>query len=567
MVQCGLMSSNRIGRYEIERELGRGGMAVVYLARDPNVKRLVAIKVLPRQYTFDPQFRARFEREAEIIAALEHAYIVPIYDFGEDGDQPYIVMRFMQGGSLAERIGQGPLPVAAAAKILQRLGIALDEAHAQHIIHRDLKPGNILFDQRGEAFLSDFGVAKMLEASAALTGIGNLMGTPAYMSPEQVHGDVQLDGRSDVYALGVLLFEMLTGQIPYQADTPARQMMKHLLEPIPRILEIRSDLPPPCQAILSRAMAKDRDERFATAREMAMAVTALAGKEAATPLFGLSAIPDILSEEPAEPVSDESAEPPDEPESDTFSHLPKTLPRLPFEPEMVLIPAGEFVLGSNPHQDREAQTGEQPQHRFALSSFYLAKSPVTNAQYTAFVMDTGHIAPEHWRGGYPPDDREEHPVVAIFWHDAVAYCKWLAEVTGKPYRLPSEFEWEKGARGKDGRIYPWGNQWEPGRCNCKETGKGDTTPVTAYPAGASPYGLLDMAGNIMEWTRSLYKNYPNDPAQLWEDAEAGGDIWPVLRGGAFIHPRGEMRCAVRRGASPYRWEYHLGFRVALPPPP
>jgi formylglycine-generating enzyme required for sulfatase activity len=234
---------------------------------------------------------------------------------------------------------------------------------------------------------------------------------------------------------------------------------------------------------------------------------------------------------------------------------------------MVLIPAGEFILGSDPRQDKEAQSSEQPQHRFALPSFYLAKTPVTNAQYAAFVIDTGHIAPEHWRGGYPPDDREEHPVVAVFWHDAVAYCRWLAEVTGKPYRLPSEFEWEKGARGKDGRIYPWGNKWEPGRCNSKENGKGGVTPVNAYPAGASPYGLLDMAGNVLEWTRSLYKNYPNDPAHLWEDAESSGDIWPVLRGGAFIHNSSEMRCAVRRGASPYRWEYHLGFRVSLPPPP
>ena len=176
------MSVTKIGRYEIERELGRGGMAVVLLARDPAMKRQVAVKVLPRQFTFDPQFRARFQREAEVIAALEHPAIVPIYDFGEYDDQPYIVMRYMPGGSLADRLKRGALPLAEAARIFTRLASALDEAHARGIIHRDLKPGNILFDQRGDPYISDFGIAKLAETSTTFTGSA-IIGTPAYMSP------------------------------------------------------------------------------------------------------------------------------------------------------------------------------------------------------------------------------------------------------------------------------------------------------------------------------------------------------------------------------------------------
>jgi eukaryotic-like serine/threonine-protein kinase len=258
------MTPERIGRYEIERELGQGGMAVVYLGRDPLVKRQVAVKVLPGQFSTTAELRTRFQREAEIIAALEHPAIVPIYDYGEENRQPYIVMRYMPGGSLANRLQRGPLNLDESARVLQRIAAALDRAHAQSIIHRDLKPGNILFDQYGDAYLSDFGIARLAEASVALTGSG-VIGTPAYMSPEQVYGDTTVDHRSDIYALGVILFEMLTGQIPYEADTPARMMMKHVLDPVPRILIVKPELPESCEELIERAMAKEVDKRYATA--------------------------------------------------------------------------------------------------------------------------------------------------------------------------------------------------------------------------------------------------------------------------------------------------------------
>jgi WD40 repeat protein/tRNA A-37 threonylcarbamoyl transferase component Bud32 len=268
------MTPEKIGRYHVSNLLGRGGFAVVYLANDPFVKRQVAIKVLPAQFTDTAAMRSRFQQEAEIIAALEHPAIVPIYDYGDHAGQPFIVMRYMSGGSLAERVQHGAMGIDETARILHRIGSALDRAHDQGIIHRDLKPGNILFDQYGDAYLSDFGIARLTEASLKLTG-GGAIGTPAYMSPEQVYGDRPVDGRSDIYALGVILFEMLTGTVPYNADTPAKLMMKHILEPVPRILTVKPDLPQGCESILERAMAKEPEQRFSRATDFTTAVTLL----------------------------------------------------------------------------------------------------------------------------------------------------------------------------------------------------------------------------------------------------------------------------------------------------
>ncbi len=246
------MAMHKFGRYEIKTEIARGGMATVFHAYDPRFERDVAIKVLPREFLHDPQFRTRFDREAKTIASLEHPAIVPVYDFGEEEGQPFIVMRYMSGGDLSDRIAKGPIPVTEATQILTRLAPALDAAHAKGIIHRDLKPGNILFDQYGNAFLSDFGIARLSAAgTTTLTG-GAILGTPSYMSPEQIQGDREIDGRSDIYALGVILFQMLTGNTPYKADTPARVMMMHLLEPVPNILKPRPTCPPHWKAWSNR---------------------------------------------------------------------------------------------------------------------------------------------------------------------------------------------------------------------------------------------------------------------------------------------------------------------------
>jgi formylglycine-generating enzyme required for sulfatase activity len=230
---------------------------------------------------------------------------------------------------------------------------------------------------------------------------------------------------------------------------------------------------------------------------------------------------------------------------------------------MVLIPAGRFLMGSDPRKDKDARENEQPQHTLYLPDYYLAKTPTTNAQYAVFVEANGPRSPFHWQDGKPPIGEEDHPVVNVSWHDAVAYCNWLTETTGKAFRLPSEAEWEKGARGTDGRIYPWGNGWEANRCNSRAGGTAGATPVGAYPQGASPYGLLDMAGNVWEWCHSLHRAYPYVPENGREDLEAEGTR--VLRGGPFYISQRSVRCASRLSFDPASWDFNLGFRVVVAP--
>ncbi|NDJ36420.1 MAG: serine/threonine protein kinase, partial [Chloroflexi bacterium] len=231
-----------IGRYVINDEIGRGGMATVYNATDPQFGRNVAVKVLPREFTHNPHFKERFEREAQAIAQLEHSAIVPVYDYGEDDGRAFLVMRLMQGGTLADRINAGALDPEDIADILDQVAAALDVAHKRGIIHRDVKPGNVLFDEHGDAFISDFGLVKIGETASSLTG-SMIVGTPAYMAPEMSQAG-GLTSLVDVYALGVTLYQMLTGELPYQADTPLGTMLAHAVEPIPDIMQTRPETDP-----------------------------------------------------------------------------------------------------------------------------------------------------------------------------------------------------------------------------------------------------------------------------------------------------------------------------------
>jgi len=233
--------------------------------------------------------------------------------------------------------------------------------------------------------------------------------------------------------------------------------------------------------------------------------------------------------------------------------------RLGFEPEMVPVPAGPFLMGTSDEQIRDMlkrfkwakefkKKGyfdrEQPQHEVTLPAYEIGRYPVTNAEYAAFVETTGHDAPRHWRDGRLAEEVADHPVVHVSWNDALAYVNWLAERTGQPYRLPTEAEWEKAARGSDGLLWPWGNDWDPERANCKPDGPGETTPVGQYsPAGDSPYGCADMAGNVWEWTRSLYQPYPYNSEDGRNDLQLEGAR--VLRGGSWDYGRDVARCAAR----------------------
>ncbi|MBI5932682.1 MAG: serine/threonine protein kinase [Chloroflexi bacterium] len=260
------MPDEKIGRYEIENELAVGGMGLIYLARDPYIQRQVVVKVLMYSHTLEPVYREFFQREAEVIAALEHPNIVPVYDFGWHGQQPYIVMRYMKGGSLEDQLKKGEVKLNEAARIFKRVASALDAAHARGIVHRDIKPSNILFDSAGEAFLSDFGIAK--SKSIADDEGEWMVGTPAFMSPEQVTGAI-VDGRADIYALGVVLYRLLTGQLPFAADSTTALINAHVNRPIPDVRTIGQNIPSVWQEVVGKSMAKDPNERYPTAGDFA----------------------------------------------------------------------------------------------------------------------------------------------------------------------------------------------------------------------------------------------------------------------------------------------------------
>jgi len=269
------MIGNQIGQYRIVEAIGQGGMATVYKAYQPSFDRHVAIKVLSRMLSDDPTFVKRFQREAKVIARIEHRFIVPLYDYGEEGGIYYIVMRVIEGGTLRRKMFYDKIDLATTARIIGQVAEALDFAHSRDVIHRDLKPSNILLDERGNAFLTDFGIAKMLGSNTQVTQSG-VVGTPSYMSPEQCQGKA-LGPPSDVYALGAILFEVLTGTVPYEADTPLSVMYMHVKDPIPSARALNSKLPAGIDKLFLRALAKQPKDRYPNAVVMIKALREIAG--------------------------------------------------------------------------------------------------------------------------------------------------------------------------------------------------------------------------------------------------------------------------------------------------
>ena len=259
-----------LGQFEIIEEVGRGGMASVYRARQTSINRIVAIKVLPKSLLHDPSFYERFTREVALVAHLEHPHILPIHDYGEVDGTPYIAMRYLAGGSMAEWIRRGLPPLDKLAKPISQVAAALDYAHQEGVIHRDVKPGNILLDENGNAYLSDFGIARVLDSN--LTGSA-IIGTPAYMSPEQANG-LPLDARSDIYSLGVVLYELVTGQEPFEAETPVALLLKHINDPMPAARILRPELPIAAERVILKATAKRPEDRYPSASSLADAFAA-----------------------------------------------------------------------------------------------------------------------------------------------------------------------------------------------------------------------------------------------------------------------------------------------------
>ncbi len=268
-----------LGKYRIEAEIGRGGMGVVYRGYDPALRRSVAIKVLPPQMTYDAQFVGRFRQEAVMAASLRHPGIVTIHDVGQQGETHYIVMEYLEGETLEGWLRrQGPLSVAQASRIVQQVAEALDYAHSRGVIHRDIKPANIMMGPDGRVTLMDFGLVRAAEGTS-LTRSGQVMGTPEYMAPEQALGEA-VDARSDVYALGVLAYKLLSGQVPFSRSTPYATTYAHIHDPLPPLRLVRGDLPAGLEAVVGTALAKRPEARYQRAGEFAAALTAAATGQA-----------------------------------------------------------------------------------------------------------------------------------------------------------------------------------------------------------------------------------------------------------------------------------------------
>jgi serine/threonine protein kinase len=524
-----LPEGTMLGPYRVEGVLGEGGMGVVYRAEDTAAGRTVALKCLHTNLAGDPEVRRRFAREARVLRVWHHPGAVAVHDFVEHEHILAIVMELVEGQNLAGHLAKwrGRIPLGEVRAIMSDVLDAMDDAHRHGVIHRDLKPDNILVRAEGGGLrpkIADFGIAKVLEGTT-YTVSGALLGTCRYMSPEQVKTPALADHRSDIYSLGVTLYELVTGVPPFDGSHFS-VMMAHVSEKPRPPSELRPDIPKELEDLILATLSKDPADRPKTCAELRVRLLdAIEDDGRASNSIRLSNVGLAKSVE------------------DTNRHA------------MVLVPAGPFQMGS-------------ARREIHIDAFYIDRTPVTNEQFKVF-LDATHYQPDdedaarfltHWRKGRYPRGLERHPVTFVSWFDARAYAAWAGR------RLPTEAEWEKAARGTDGRKYPWGRS-EPTSAHASFGRAHDgTTPVGSYPDGASPYGALDMAGNVWEWCddvddESFYENGP--PMNPKSTASIGSKRTRyVMRGGSFMYDARALRTFARIGFDPHYRFAEGGFRCA-----
>lgn len=634
------MLGRTIGNYEVVNRFGEGGMGELYLGRHTRLAREVIIKTI-RTDEFSPkqieQLRVRLEREAFVQSQLDNNNIVRVYDFIATDDATCMVMEFVPGRDLRKMIVNetGPIPADRAIRLFKQVLTAIDYAHNftyadqngqkyVGIIHRDLKPANILVTPDDVVKVTDFGIVKVQGATGG-TQLGFNPGTPEYMSPEQARGR-ELDQRSDIYSLGIVIYEMLTGRVPFEDDQNATSDYEvrrgHIELPVPRPSELYPGIPLELEKIVLKSLEKDPDLRFQSTKDFLQAVesyeqtgqavwqtTPLGGGDRRTILqpgrVGKAAGAAVLPSGAAAPGGVASAPTvarlgnvPGVPSLEKANQLGKAEAETAIRPVaapaksktpliagiavvvllaaafgvyklrsggttnpggnsggpqsvpamiqgMIMIPGGDFKMGRDDGDPK--YNYEKPAHPVTVKPFFIDKFEVTNEQFAEFVRQTRRQPPSHWGGGNFPVGEANFPVVNITWNDANAYAQWAGK------RLPTEEEWEFAARGRDGRIYPYGNEWKPKYSNAAEDGYRKARAVGSYPEGASPFGAMDMAGNVAEWTASNYKPYPGSKAEPQ-------DGFKILRGGAFNTKANQQTATDRYFEPPTKTLDYVGFR-------